>query len=88
MPNIKSAKKRVLVSRSKAALNKTAKSSLKTTMKKFDMLAAEGNRADAENAYKAAVKKIDQAVGKGLLHKNTAARRKSGLTLKLNRISG
>lgn len=88
MPNIKSAKKRVLVSRSKAAINKTAKSSLKTSIKKFDTVAAEGNRPEAETAYKAAVKKIDQAVGKGLLHKNTASRRKSSLTLKLNRIEG
>ena len=67
MPNIKSAKKRVLI-------------------KKCEAVAAEGNRTEADGAYKVAVKKVDQAVAKGILHKNTAARRKSALTLKLNKI--
>lgn len=88
LPNIKSAKKRVLVSEAKAARNKAARSSLKTYLKKFDVAVAAGNRAEAESAYATAVKKVDQAVGKGLLHKNTAARRKSSLTRKLNRIAG
>ena len=86
MPNIKSAKKRVLVSQTKAMQNKAAKSALKTEIKKFDAAVAEGNRSEADGAYKVAVKKVDQAVAKGILHKNTAAHRKSAMTLKLNKI--
>ena len=52
----------------------------------FRSAAAEGNRTDADGAYKVAVKKVDQAVAKGVLHKNTAAHKKSAMTLKLNRI--
>ncbi len=88
MPNIKSAKKRVIVSSARAADNKAAKSVLKTSIKKFNAAAAEGNRNEAEDAYKAAVKRIDRAVGKGLLHKNTAARRKSSITRKLSGLEG
>lgn len=82
MPNIKSAKKRVLVSRVNNARNRAAKTEMKTMIKKFDAAAAAGG--DAQAAYKAAVKNIDQAVAKGILHKNTAARKKSQLTRKLN----
>ena len=85
MPNIKSAKKRVLVSESKAAQNKAARSALKTELKKFE--AAEGNRSEAEGAYKTAVKVVDKAVGHGLLHKNNAANKKSKMTVKLNKLA-
>ena len=83
MPNIKSAKKRVLVSSTKQARNKSANSALKTALKKANA-AIEANSDDKEVAVKLAVKKIDQAVAKGLLHKNNAARKKSALTVKLN----
>lgn len=83
MPNIKSAKKRVLVSKVNNAKNRAAKTEMKTMIKKFDAAAATGGEA-AQAAYKAAVKNIDQAVSKGILHKNTAARKKSQLTRKLN----
>ena len=86
MPNIKSAKKRVLVNENKAARNKAAKSALKTQIKKFEAVVAEGNRSEADSAYKATVKAIDKAAAKGLLHKNNAAHKKSALTLKLNNI--
>lgn len=86
MPNIKSAKKRVQVSGVRNERNKTDKSALKTALKKFEAAAAEGNRTEADGAYKVAVKKVDQAVAKGVLHKNTAAHRKSAMTLKLNKI--
>ena len=82
MPNIKSAKKRVLVSASKQARNKSAKSALKTAIKKANT-AIEANAEDKEALVKAAVKKIDQAAAKGLLHKNNAARKKSALVTKL-----
>ncbi len=86
MPNIKSAKKRVLIAEARNARNKAEKSALKTAIKKFEAAAAEGNRTEADGAYKVAVKKIDQATAKGVLHKNNAAHKKSALTLKLNKI--
>ena len=48
---------------------------------------AEGNRSEAEGAYKVAVKAVDKAVGHGLLHKNNAARKKSSMTVKLNKLA-
>lgn len=87
MPNIKSAKKRVLVNAAKAAQNKAARSALKTDLKKFEAAVAEGNRSEADSAYKVAVKAVDQAVGHGLLHKNNAARKKSSMTIKLNKLA-
>ena len=86
MPNIKSAKKRVLIAEARNARNKAAKSDLKTAIKKFEAVAAEGNRTEAEGAYKVAVKKVDMAASKGLIHKNNAAHKKSALTLKLNQM--
>lgn len=87
MPNIKSAKKRVLVNEAKAAQNKAARSALKTDLKKFEAAVAEGNRSEAEGAYKTAVKTVDKAVGHGLLHKNNAANKKSKMTIKLNKLA-
>ena len=84
MPNIKSAKKRVLVSQTKAMQKKSA---LKTELKKFDAAVAEGNRSEADVAYKVAVKAVDKAVVKGLLHKNNAAHKKSSMTIKLSKLA-
>ncbi|MCH5323321.1 MAG: 30S ribosomal protein S20 [Helicobacter sp.] len=84
MPNIKSAKKRVQLSEARNARNRAERSALRTTLKKFDAAVTEGNRTEAEGAYKVAVKTVDKAVAKGILHKNNAARKKSALTLKLN----
>ena len=86
LPNIKSAKKRVLIAEERNARNKANKSALKTAMKKFEAAAQEGNRTEAEGAYKVAVKVVDQSVKKGILHKNNAAHKKSAMTLKLNSI--
>ena len=83
MPNIKSAKKRVRVIAAKTARNKAATSDLRTEIKKADAAIASGADNKAE-AVKAAVKKIDQAAAQGLLHKTTAARRKSALAKKAN----
>ena len=80
MPNIKSAMKRVKVNKTKAAANKARKSNLKTILKNVDI--ADG-AAKAE-AVKVAIKKVDQAASKGLIHKNKAARKKSQLAKKLN----
>lgn len=84
MPNIKSAKKRVLVNKTKAQRNKSANSALKTAIKKANA-AIEANAADKEELVKLAVKKIDQASAKNLIHKNNAARKKSALVTKLNK---
>ena len=84
MPNIKSAKKRVLLSQAAAEQNKAARSALKTTLKKFDAAAAAGDKEQTGSAYKAAVKSLDKAVKKGILHKNTAARKKSSIARKTN----
>ncbi len=87
MPNIKSAKKRVLVNQAKAARNKAQRSELRTNLKKFDAAVAEGNRSEADIAYKVAVKAVDQAAARGLLHKNNAANKKSAMTIKLNKLA-
>lgn len=87
MPNIKSAKKRVLLSQAAAEQNKAARSALKTTLKKFDAAAAAGDMEKAGSAYKAAVKSLDKAVKKGILHKNTAARKKSSIARKMNTVA-
>ena len=84
MPNIKSAEKRVMIAKVRNARNKAEKSILKTNLKKFDMAVAEGNREAAVSAYKVAVKTVDHAAGKGLIHKNNAAHKKSAMAVKLN----
>ena len=83
MPNIKSAKKRVKVIASKTAQNRETKSALKTAIKKA-YIAIENNADNKAEAVSFAVKKIDQAASKGILHKNKAARSKSNLAKRLN----
>ena len=78
MPNIKSAKKRVLIAKARNDANKANRSELKTVIKK-----ARAEGADAA-AVKAAVVTVDKAAGKGLIHKNKAARLKSQLAKKAN----
>ena len=87
MPNIKSAKKRVKVIATKTLQNQMIKSALRTYIKKFEAIAENGNKAEADAAFRIAVKKIDQAVAKGIIKKNTASRKKSQLALKLNAIA-
>ena len=87
MPNIKSAKKRVLVNQTKALKNKMVRSQVKTTIKKFEASLVAGDRAAAEAAYKAAVVAVDKAEQKGLLHKNNAARKKSSMALQMNKLA-
>ena len=87
MPNIKSAKKRVLISKVENERNKAAKSALKTTVKKFDAAVNSGDKDLADAAFKAAVKSVDKAVKKGILHKNTAARKKSSMAVKMNKLA-
>lgn len=84
MPNIKSAKKRVIVNENKAMRNKSTRSELRTSIKKADAAIA-NNAADKAEAVKVAVAKIDAAATKGILHKNNAARKKSALVKRLNK---
>ncbi len=82
MPNIKSAKKRVKVIATKTARNKSNLSALKTVLKKANASITAGE--DSTEAVRLAMKKIDQAAAKGLMHKNNAARKKSALARKIN----
>ncbi|MDR2599780.1 MAG: 30S ribosomal protein S20 [Oscillospiraceae bacterium] len=84
MANIKSSAKRALLIEKSSAKNKSAKSLMKTNIKKFDAAAEEGDKNAAEKAYKTAVKTVDRAATRNIIHKNKAARRKSAMTRKLN----
>lgn len=84
MPNIKSAKKRVLVTEKKTARNKAIKSEVKTEVKKFLTLVESGDKKAATALFPTTCSVIDTAVSKGVLKKNTAANKKSGLAKKLN----
>ena len=86
MPNIKSAKKRVLVTKTKTLQNKMFRTQLKTDIKKFQAAVDAGDAALAQETYKAAVKKIDQAAARNIIHKNAAARKKSQFTKILNKM--
>jgi len=84
VPNIKSAKKRVLVNSKKNEINKSGKSEVKTALKKLNALIDAGDVANAEAALKEVCSILDKAVSKGLIHKNTAANKKSGFALRIN----
>lgn len=84
MPNIKSAIKRVSVIEKKTLRNNMVKSGYRTAVKNFEQAVSEGDKAKAEKLFSEATKKIDQACTKGVIVKNTAARKKSNLAKKLN----
>ena len=86
MPNIKSSKKDVISSKIAYEKNKADKSELKTNLK-FEAAVEGGDKTAAQSAYTVAVRSVDKAVTKGLLHKNNAARKKSSMTLKLNKLA-
>ena len=86
MANIKSAKKRILVSKKKEMRNKSIKSKIKTLVKKLEAAIEAGNKAEAEEALKVCVSEISKATSKGIFHKNTAARKISRLTVAVNKI--
>lgn len=84
MPNIQSAIKRVSIIEKKTLQNNMVKSAYKTAIKKFEADVEAGDKAKAEESFKAAVKKVDQACTKGVIKANTASRKKSNLAKKLN----
>jgi small subunit ribosomal protein S20 len=86
LANIKSAKKRILVNRTKAARNKAIKSAVKTSMKKVEAAVAQNDKAAAEAALKDAISTISKATSKGVYHKNNCARKVSHLTKAVNSI--
>lgn len=87
MPNIKSAIKRVNVIEKKTARNNMIKSGYKSAVKKFEQAVEAGNKEDATKLFSEATKKVDQACTKGVIVKNTAARKKSNMAKKLNSIA-
>ena len=87
MPNIKSAKKRVMVIKANTLQNQMFKSQLRTALKKYVAAIEAGNKELAAQTYRDAVKKIDQAVVRGIVHKNAAAHKKSQFTKKLNALN-
>ena len=86
MPNIKSAKKRVSVTEKKNTENKMIKSAVKTAIRKYMAAIAAGDADAAEKLLPETVSVIDSAAAKGILHKNNAANKKSGLAKKLNEL--
>ena len=87
MANIKSAKKRILVNRTKAARNKSIKTGVKTAVKKVRVAIEANDKAAASAALLAATSTIDKAVTKGLFHKNTASRKISRLAQAVNKMA-
>jgi small subunit ribosomal protein S20 len=87
MPNIKSAEKRVRIAERQALRNTSLKSALRTSVKKYETSLAKQNAEDARAALQTATRALDKAVTKGILHKNTAARKKSRLTKRFNAIA-
>ena len=86
MANIKSAKKRILVNRTKAARNKSIRSAVKTSIKKVEAAVQENNKAAAQAALTEAISTISKAPSKGVYHKNNCARKISRLTKAVNSI--
>ena len=84
MANIKSAKKRILVTETKAARNKSIRSAVKTSIKKVEAAVQENNKAAAQAALTEAISTISKATSKGVYHKNNSARKVSRLTKLVN----
>ena len=87
MANIKSAKKRILVNRTKADRNKAIKSGVKTAIKKVYAVIESGDKAAAAAELTAATKTIEMAATKGVYHKNNAARKVSRLSKAVNQMA-
>lgn len=86
MPIMKSAKKRLRQNIKHNLINRSYRTALRTQIKKFLSIAKAGNVQAAQEELRLAIKKLDKGATKGILHKNTASRKKSRLTKKLNQI--
>jgi len=82
--NIKSQKKRILTNEKARQRNQAVKSELRTSIKKVRNAIAAGDKDAAQTAQREAARKLDKAASKGVIHKNNAANRKSGLAAKVN----
>lgn len=87
MANIKSAKKRILVNRTKAERNKAIRSSVKTAMKKVFAAVEAGDKEAAQAALISATKIIESAASKGIYHKNNAAHKVSQIAIAVNKMA-
>lgn len=87
LANIKSAKKRVLVTETKTARNKAIKSKVKTCVKKVETAVAQKDKEAASAALLVAISEINKATSKGVYHKNTSSRKISRLTKAVNSIA-
>mgnify|MGYP005843290831 CR=1 FL=1 len=87
MPRIKSQIKRMRQSERRRIRNKSARSEIKTYINRFRKAVEAGDKALAESELKLAVKKLDKAAEKGIIHKNNAANKKSSLMRRFNRIA-
>ena len=85
MPNIKSAKKRVIIAEARREKNAAAKSTLRTAIKKYEQAIANGNKDEAKDLLVKVTLLLDKAAQSHLMHKNTAARQKSRLALMYNK---
>ncbi len=85
MPNIKSAIKRVIVSKNRTIRNAAAKSALRTSLKRFENALRQRDMETAQTALRSATRSLDKAVTKGIVHRNLAARKKSRLTKRYNK---
>jgi len=82
--NIKSQKKRILTNEKARVRNVAVRSEVKTLIRNVNTAVAAGDKEKAADALKAASRKLDKAVSKGVLHKNNAANRKSAIAKKVN----
>lgn len=80
MAHHKSAKKRIRQTERRTAVNRNRVSRIRTYVKRVEMAIASGDKAAAEEAYKAAVPALQRGVSRGVLHRNTAARKMSRLS--------
>ena len=86
MANIKQQKKRVITNEKAHRRNVSVKSMLKTEIRKTRRAIETGDKAAAQQAFAVASRELDKAAGKGIIHKNQAANRKSGLALAINKM--
>ncbi|MCI0181903.1 MAG: 30S ribosomal protein S20 [Acidibacillus sp.] len=87
MPNIKSAIKRVKITKARTLRNASAKSALRTALKKFEVALRERDLETAQTALRSATRSLDKAATKGIVHRNYAARKKSRLTKRLHKVN-
>lgn len=87
MANIKSKQKRILTNEKSRQRNKAVRSAVRTEIRKFRELVEAGDKAGAEKQLRAASRSLDKSVSKGVFHRNTAANKKSGMAVALNKMA-